>query len=86
MFLKLVKFIFFSKNIVNIKSKIHHNVCFVNVKENVGNTVNATFRENISQGTKGVPLNAVMKWFKTPIRKVRITVIYKLNFIFPVIK
>ena len=35
--------------------------CFVTVNLKVGKTVKATFNENKSQGTRGVPLNAVIK-------------------------
>ena len=55
----------------------------LNVK--VGNTFNYKFIENISQGTKGVPLKAVIKWFIIPITKVVASDMYKLSFIFPVI-
>ena len=56
------------------------------LKLKVGSTFNATFNENISHGTSGVPLKDVTKLFIIPIINVKNADIYKLFFNFPVIK
>ena len=48
---------------VIINSIKPYTACFVTVNLNVGSTVKATFNENKSHGTRGVPLKAVIKWF-----------------------
>ena len=69
---------------VNINKINPRTAGFVTVNLKVGRTVNATFSENRSQGTRGVPLNAVIKWFIIPIIPVTTEVIIKLIFTFPI--
>ena len=51
-----------NKIIILINNKTNEPISsLVSVTLNVGSTVKATLTENISQGTRGVPLNVVMK-------------------------
>ena len=67
---------------VSIKSIIPIISFGVTVNLNVGSTVRATFKENISQGTSGVPLKVVIKWLTIPTKNIIKDVKNKLIFIF----